>query len=354
MRVKTTFIIAAFLVSTALVAAKSSVDVPLKNWAIPFDTIVRGTQHSGRLTPETNAIPSGNTTMIAINPCRIVDTRNPTGPFGGPALTAGGTRNFTIPSGPCTGIPVAAAYSLLFTIVNFDAGGGFVTAWPAGTARPNVSIMNFGPNPAYAVANSAVVPADGTGTISVYSSGNTQLIIDINGYFVESASTANTPNTLVLRDGTGSFSAGTITATKVLNAVYQDVAEWVPSGNLEAGTVVVLDPKDGRRVLPSSHAYDTTVAGVVSENPGIVLGQPGADKSQIATTGRVRVLVDADAAPIRVGDLLVTSNESGTAMRSMPATIEGQSFHRPGTIVGKALEPLASGKGRILVLLSLQ
>jgi hypothetical protein len=73
----------------------------------------------------------------------------------------------------------------------------------------------------------------------------------------------------------------------------------------------------------------------------------------IATTGRVRVKVDAGR-PIRVGDLLVSSDKPGMAMKSEPIDVGGVRIHRPGTIIGKALEPLASGQGEILVLLSLQ
>ncbi|HEV8433682.1 MAG TPA: hypothetical protein VGR95_09720 [Thermoanaerobaculia bacterium] len=149
--------------------------------------------------------------------------------------------------------------------------------------------------------------------------------------------------------------SGTITGAKVINAVFQDVAEWVPATEvLPPGTVVVLNPAKGSEVGPSKTAYDTTVAGVVSAHPGIVLGTEAADKAQIATTGRVRVKVDASRNRIRVGDLLVTSDVAGTAMRSVPVDVAGIQMHRPGTIIGKALEPLDAGIGEILVLLSLQ
>lgn len=148
---------------------------------------------------------------------------------------------------------------------------------------------------------------------------------------------------------------GNVTAGGTLAAKYQDVAEWVPSAaDLQPGTVVVLDEALGNAVKASNKAYDSAVAGVVSAQPGLILGEGGSDKEQIATTGRVRVKVDATAAPIRVGDLLVTSGKSGRAMRSLPIDFQGIEMHRPGTIVGKALEPLAAGEGEILVLLSLQ
>ncbi len=149
--------------------------------------------------------------------------------------------------------------------------------------------------------------------------------------------------------------AGDIEISGNINAKYEDLAEWVPaSSDLEPGTVVVLDPALGNGVQASESPYDTRVAGVVSAQPGIVLGTASATKEKVATTGRVRVKVDASRAPIAVGDLLVTSDKPGHAMRSIPVDVAGISLHRPGTIVGKALEPLASGEGEILVLLSLQ
>ena len=148
---------------------------------------------------------------------------------------------------------------------------------------------------------------------------------------------------------------GAIRATSVIGAVYQDLAEWVPATeHMAAGTVVVLNPDRKNEVMPSAQAYDTAVAGVVSAAPGIILGEGSDSKAKIATTGRVKVRVDASGNAIRIGDLLVTSDKSGAAMKSEPIEMNGRHFHQPGTILGKALEPLESGRGEILVLLSLQ
>ncbi|MBI4698069.1 MAG: hypothetical protein HY758_03960 [Nitrospirae bacterium] len=139
-------------------------------------------------------------------------------------------------------------------------------------------------------------------------------------------------------------------------AKYQDVAEWVKtSEQLTAGTVVMIDPEKANQVIASDKPYNTLVAGVVSEQPGIILGEASEDKAIIAHTGRVRVKVDASNGKISAGDLLVTSSVKGYAMRSEPIDIGGAKIHRPGTIVGKALEPLADGqRGEILVLITLQ
>ena len=105
---------------------------------------------------------------------------------------------------------------------------------------------------------------------------------------------------------------GTLTGASVIGAVFQDLAEWVPaSGDVPAGTVVILNPEKNNEVMPSSVAYDTRVAGVVSARPGLLLGVAGASKAKIATTGRVKVRVNATKHAIHIGDLLVTGGTSG-------------------------------------------
>ena len=148
---------------------------------------------------------------------------------------------------------------------------------------------------------------------------------------------------------------GSITVEGNINAKYQDVAEWVESSQqLTPGTVVVLDPNNNNQVLASTQSYDSSVAGVISLQPGIALGEKGERHVLVAATGRVKVKVDAGRGPIKIGDLLVTSDKEGFAMKSVPVEFGGVRMHRPGTLIGKALEPLANGTGEILVLLSLQ
>src|SRR5207244_4015898 len=82
----------------------------------------------------------------------------------------------------------------------------------------------------------------------------------------------------VIIGGDVTVNSGTIYAT------YQDVAEWVPaSESMTAGTVVVLSAETTNTVMPSTHSYDTSVAGVVSPSPGLLLGTAGASKAKIAT-----------------------------------------------------------------------
>jgi hypothetical protein len=81
----------------------------------------------------------------------------------------------------CPIYPLAQAYSLNVTVVP-PAPLGYLTVWPTGQSRPVVSTLNA--LQGQIVANAAIVPA-GTpnGSIDVYASNNTELVIDINGYY---------------------------------------------------------------------------------------------------------------------------------------------------------------------------
>ena len=123
---------------------------------------------------------SGALSFYPVAPCRVADTRNAVGAFGGPAMGASDTRFFTVPSSSC-GIPTSAsAYSLNVTVLP-SAPLNFLTIWPAGQARPSVSTLNSWDGAV--AANAAIVPADSSGAINVYVSDPTHLILDINGYF---------------------------------------------------------------------------------------------------------------------------------------------------------------------------
>jgi hypothetical protein len=192
---------------------------------------------------------------------------------------------------------------------------------------------------------------NGTGALYLYRDSHSEVVI---------GAPADATRLRVEGTGTSSFAgavtvAGDLTVNGNLNSKYQDLAEWVPAiDKLSPGTVVVLDREHSNHVVASTRSYDTTVAGVVSARPGIALGVADVSKALVATTGRVRVRVDAGASPVAIGDLLVTSGKPGVAMKSIPIEIQGVAIHRPGTVVGKALEPLEAGQGEILVLLSLQ
>lgn len=124
---------------------------------------------------------------------------------------------------------------------------------------------------------------------------------------------------------------------------------------IEPGMVVCIDPDNPGKLIVSSTAHDRTVAGIISGangvETGMMMGQTGtvADgKYPVALTGRVYVWCDADAGAIQPGDLLTTANTAGHAMKVTDHSTAG------GAIIGKAMTKLESGRGLVLVLVSLQ
>jgi hypothetical protein len=133
-----------------------------------------------------NIVVSTALRFIAVTPCRVVDTRNASGAFGGPALSGGTSRDFIIPNGAC-GIPsTAQAYSLNVAVVPPGALG-YLTMWPAALIRPLVATLN---SDGRVKSNAAIVPAGTGGAVSVFASNTTDVVLDINGYFVPATNTS--------------------------------------------------------------------------------------------------------------------------------------------------------------------
>jgi hypothetical protein len=122
-----------------------------------------------------------NTKFYTLTPCRIVDTRGPVGPVGGPALAGGQTRVFPI-TGQCNVPSTAKSVSGNVTVVQPTAPG-YLTLFPGGTP-PVASTINF--RTGQIRANNAIMPLSATGTLSVtdgQGSGTTHFLLDVNGYF---------------------------------------------------------------------------------------------------------------------------------------------------------------------------
>ncbi len=145
-------------------------------------------------------------------------------------------------------------------------------------------------------------------------------------------------------------------SVQITGADLSEKFEVREAGNgLRPGMVLSIDPVRPGKLVVSSKAHDRRVAGVISGAGGIstalLLGQPGslADGDQpVAISGRVYVWVDASNGSIAPGDLLTTSNVPGHAMK---VTHPSQA---KGAILGKAMTGLDSGRGLVLVLVTLQ
>jgi hypothetical protein len=121
-----------------------------------------------------------------------------------------------------------------------------------------------------------------------------------------------------------------------------------PSTAIPGATMIIRE--DGK-IQPCSLPYDRRVVGVISGagsfNPGLILDkQGGEDRRPIALLGKVYCLVDAAFGKIVAGDLLTTSETLGHAM--LADDVE----RMMGTVIGKALATLETGRGLIPVLVA--
>ncbi len=151
----------------------------------------------------------------------------------------------------------------------------------------------------------------------------------------------NTASKAVVRDGSGNFAAGTITATAT-QAQYADLAEkYEADSEYEPGTVVVFGGE--KEVTACDSQGSQAVVGVISTDPAYMMNSE-AEGQYVALTGRVPCKVTG---PVAKGDLLVCSAESGHA--------EANNDAKAGSILGKAIgeNPDGNGPGIIEVLVSL-
>jgi hypothetical protein len=125
---------------------------------------------------------SAATTFNAVAPCRVVDTRNATGPLGGPSIGAGGLRSF-LAAGACNVPAGAVAISANVTVVN-PAAAGNLLVYPNGIASPpTASTLGF--RAGQTRANNALVylASDGSFLVKNNAAGAFDFLVDVNGYF---------------------------------------------------------------------------------------------------------------------------------------------------------------------------
>lgn len=145
------------------------------NFGAPFLTLVP--------EPCPDYAPDERGSFTPIPPQRVLDTRpaNAVNHTGG---KPGAGSSLKIPAAAMPDRPAGVlAVSLTITMAQPD-GPSFAQVYPAGIATPgassNVNTTGRGVN----VANGAVVPVAADGSISVFTSGSTHVLIDINGYFI--------------------------------------------------------------------------------------------------------------------------------------------------------------------------
>lgn len=177
--------------------------VPLRHWAAPLywqptqreaeAMVERPEAFTVQLTPTVETSPL---TFGAMTPCRIADTRGGqgfSGNFGPPSLAGSAIRTLPLPSSSACPVPSSAlAYSFNVTVVPHGTLN-FLTLFPTGQPLPNASTLNSPQG--QITSNAAIVSAGNGGAIDVFATDPTDVILDINGYYIALGPAAANTNT---------------------------------------------------------------------------------------------------------------------------------------------------------------
>jgi hypothetical protein len=128
---------------------------------------------------DASAPAPGTGTYVALSPARVLDTRTGAGGVTGP-LAAGASVDVAVTGTggvPATGV---SAVVLNATVVG-PAGPGFLTVFPAGSARPLASDLNYAPGETR--PNLVVVKVGAGGKVSLFTSAATHVVFDVAGWF---------------------------------------------------------------------------------------------------------------------------------------------------------------------------
>ena len=230
--------------------------------------------------------PQGTGTLqfYPLRPCRVLDTRNANGPFGGPAITGGESRSFTIPSSAC-GVPTAAAaYSLNIAVVPHGPLG-YLTVWPSGKPQPVVATLNS--LDGTILANAAIVPAGAGGAVNFFATDTTDLVVDINGYFAA--------------PGTGGLNFHTVTPCRVVDT--RTASSPLGGPTMNANTSRTFPLASSACDLPATAAAYSLNFAVVPQGPlGYLTAWPtGQVQPLVSTLNALKGLVIANAALVPSG-----------------------------------------------------
>lgn len=137
---------------------------------------------SARLVEAASTAAPAGALFHPLTPCRLLDTRNATGPFGGPALAAGATRSFVLAQAAC-GVPADATAVAVNVSTTEATASGTVTLYPGTGAAPGTTTVVF--RPGAIRSNNSIMGLSGgaLSAVNTASTGQVQVILDVSGYF---------------------------------------------------------------------------------------------------------------------------------------------------------------------------
>ena len=252
----------------------------------------------------------------------------------------------------------------------------------------NLSGLSDDDHPQYVYDPNGAISVESDGDVQIGASGGTATQFEVSTGLGEAARVeitdgGNTDQAFVLSHrGTGPFMSaykitssasnlrfeidndGNVTADGTISGGGADVAEAFDvegsAESYEPGDVLVVSAEEDRTVTRSSTAKSSRVVGVFATKPGVLLTENGTEtdldrKVPMGVVGVIPTKVSAENGAIERGDVLVTAETPGHAMKAEPKVIEGMEIYPQGAIIGKALQAFdGPGTGKIEVMVNVK
>lgn len=258
-------------------------------------------------------VPSGS--YVALPPERIADTRAGSGePYAGQAIGACSTLQVQV--GGKGGVPSSGALSSMLDVTAISsAAGGYLTVYPAGSARPLASDVSFGPGGIVpALVSVPLSTGSAQGEVAVYngSSTPTNIVVDVEGYVTADAQAgaglydSSSPQRLCdTREGTGyttPCTGKTPGPGQSLTVPVEGNGQF-PSSGVAAVVlnVTAVDPTSGGFLTVYPTGMSPPMASNVNFRPGQIVANrvivrvgQGGDVSVYSSGGNPGIVVDAE------------------------------------------------------------
>jgi hypothetical protein len=254
--------------------------------------------------------------FYALDPCRVVDTRDPDGPRGGPALEGGEVRVFPL-AGAC-GIPAGTEAISVNLAVSTATASGHLRLYPAGPTVPTVATINY--SAGQTRSNNALVPLNDAGELAVYvggGAGTVHFILDVNGYFASASAVPSVAFVSAASSGSEAVALANLNvalsapAPTPITVQYAVVGGSATGGGVDftlAGGTLTFDPGETIAQVPLAVTEDClaepdeTVVVRLSAPVGATLG---------TTPTHTLTIVDDDDA-VDMASLVASSSDDGT------------------------------------------
>jgi hypothetical protein len=225
------------------------------------------------------ALGQASLNFVPVTPCRVVDTRHGNAPY----ISGGTSRSFAI-SNSCGILSTAQAYSFNVAVVP-HTGLGYLTVWPTGQSQPVAATLNS--IDGRTKSNAAIVAAGSGGSVSVYATNDTDVILDVDGYFVSAATS-------------GSLSFYPVAPCRLVDT---RINRGTSGGALAGGTSRTFPLlSDGCGLPSSAQAYSLNLTAVPPGPLGYLTAFPtGSSQPVAATLNAITGTVTANAALLPAG-----------------------------------------------------